>query len=58
MGEHLPCKQGVDSSSLFISTKAFGAARQMPCKNSSGVLAGSLKGLPKSGCAAAGRERR
>ena len=21
MGEHLPCKQGVDSSSLFISTK-------------------------------------
>jgi len=30
----------------------------MPCKNSSGVLAGSLKGLPKSGCAAAGRERR
>ena len=21
LGEHLPCKQGVDSSSLFISTK-------------------------------------
>ena len=22
LGEHLPCKQGVDSSILFISTKA------------------------------------
>ena len=21
MGEHLPCKQGVDSSNLFISTR-------------------------------------
>ena len=24
MGEHLPCKQGVDSSNLFISTTAAG----------------------------------
>ena len=32
MGEHLPCKQGVDSSNLFISTMAIGAAeqRQLP----------------------------
>ena len=25
MGEHLPCKQGVDSSSLFISTNCTGS---------------------------------
>ena len=28
MGEHLPCKQGVDSSSLFISTRGETAARK------------------------------
>ena len=24
LGEHLPCKQGVDSSILFVSTNRFG----------------------------------
>ncbi len=35
MGEHLPCKQGVDSSSLFISTRgetAAGKQRRKPKK--------------------------
>ena len=28
LGEHLPCKQGVDSSILFVSTKRFGRMAQ------------------------------
>ena len=27
LGEHLPCKQGVDSSNLFISTSCAGVIR-------------------------------
>ena len=50
MGEHLPCKQGVDSSNLFISTR---------WRFSTTGCAGARRGerIPETGTGGRGKDR-
>ena len=46
LGEHLPCKQGVESSNLFISTQDFPNARTKDADISGSLLPDIEAGLP------------